>query len=460
MAARRDWSRTRVFEDIEEGLFQGPTGVDQEYGSRMSSLVREFTRMSVSDKEFLRVLLDSGGGIDRGSPQTPHTSELRYRGSPESELYHNPERILRTPSQAPPDSVFAQRPAHRSNPAPVLHSPLSPPTDAVLAHRPPGYHPTAVPQTLFPPPAESGYSHRRDPSYNPPPVPQVPAPPASGFSSPVPPKLGFFSGEGHKNEASYPQWRSEVESVVKTGIYQEAMVITNIRRSLRGRAADVLLAMGSDVNVRQILEKFDVRFGDVFPNDVTLEQFFTARQLPSESMAAWGCRLKDLLSRVRDPSSASAARSMLRSRYWSGIYSDRVRNALRHHFDDGVDFESLLKYARIAEQEPSSAVVQQSVAGAQRNKPDKLDQILAQLRDLNARVQELEKKCFYGDSSVPMRVQHSVAPASAPAVQHPVSTSRSFKGKCYDCGIVGHRRGSSECPGAVGSVVIPAQGNE
>ena len=97
MAARRDWSRTQEFEDIEEGLFQGPAGVDQEYGSRMSSLVREFTRMGVSGREFLRVLLDSGGGIDRGSPQTPHTSELRYRGSsftPESELYHNPERIF------------------------------------------------------------------------------------------------------------------------------------------------------------------------------------------------------------------------------------------------------------------------------------------------------------------------------------------------------------------------------
>ena len=273
----------------------------------------------------------------------------------------------------------------------------------------------------------------------------------------MPPKLGFFSGEGHKNEASYPQWRSEVESVVKTGIYQDAMVITNIRRSLCGRAADVLLAMGSDVNVRQILEKFDVRFGDVFPNDVTLEQFFTARQLPSESMAAWGCRLEELLSQVRDPSSVSAASSMLRSRYWSGIYSDRFWNALRHHFDDGADFESLLKYARIAEQEPSSAIAQQSVAGTQH---DKLDQILAQLKDLNARVQELEMKCSYGDSSVPMGVQRSVAPASVPAVLPPVNNSRPFKGKCYDCGVVGHRRGSSECPGAVGSVVIQAQGNE
>ena len=434
MAERRDWSRTREFEDTEEGLFQGPTGVDQEYGSRMSSLVREFTRMAASDREFLRVLLDSGGGIDHGSAQIPHTSEVRHRvaSTPEPELYWNPERVLYTPSQPPTDSELAQRLGH-------------------------SYHPTAVSQTLFPSPVVSDCFQRPSQYQNNPPVPQIPAPPASGFSSPVPPKLGFFSGEGHKNEASYPQWRSEVESVLKTGIYQEAMIITNIRRSLRGRAADVLLAMGSDVTVMQILDKFDVRFGDIFPTDVTLEQFFTARQLPNESMAAWGCRLEDLLNRVRDPSSASAARSMLRSRYWSGIYSDRFRNALRHHFDDGADFESLLKYARIAEQEPSSAVAQQSVAGTQ---PDKLDKILAQLKDLNARVQELERKCSYGNSSVPKGVKHSVAPTSVPAVPPPVSNSRPFKGKCYDCGVVGHRRGSPECPGVVGSVVIQAQGNE
>ena len=59
-----------------------------------------------------------------------------------------------------------------------------------------------------------------------------------------------------------------------------------------------------------------------------------------------------------------------------------------------------------------------------------------------------------------MGVERSVAPASVPAVPPPVSNSRPFKGKCYDCGVVGHRCGSPECPGALGSVVIPAPGNE
>ena len=219
MTARRERSRPRGFENMEEGFYQYTPDADHEYGSRMSNLVMEFSRMGSSDRQLLRVLLDSGRGIDHGSAQIPHTSEVRHRVAftPEPELHRNPERVLYTPSQPPTDSELAQRLGH-------------------------SYRPIAVSQTLFPSPVASGCFQRPSQYQNNPPVPQIPAPPASGFSSPVPPKLGFFSGEGHKNEASYPQWKSEVESVLKTGIYSEAMVITNVRRSLRGRAADVVLA--------------------------------------------------------------------------------------------------------------------------------------------------------------------------------------------------------------------------
>ena len=102
--------------------------------------------------------------------------------------------------------------------------------------------------------------------------------PAS-VAAPMPPKLTAFSGEGQKNEPTYAQWRSEVQSIVRAGLYQEPMILTNFRRSLRGRAADALSAMGTDVSVQQVLNNFDVRFGDVYPTDMTLEQFL----LPSSS---------------------------------------------------------------------------------------------------------------------------------------------------------------------------------
>ena len=265
-------------------------------------------------------------------------------------------------------------------------------------------------------------------------------------AAPMPPKLAAFSGEGLKNEPSYAQWRSEVQSILRAGLYQEPMIMTNVRRSLRGRAADALLAMGTDVRVQQVLDKFDVRFGDVCPTDMTLEKFFTARQLPTESMSAWGCRLEDIVSRIKDPGSAASAHSMLRTRYWTGIYSDKIRNALRHHFDDGADFESLLRQARIAEQEPTSMPVQQRAVVPSN---DKLDEILRQLKELTCRVTELEKRCLYPSSSpVPSHPRQVVnSEAVSPVVTGPSAETerRQFQGRCYACGLLGHRRGSPQC---------------
>ena len=267
----------------------------------------------------------------------------------------------------------------------------------------------------------------------------------------VPPKFSIFSGEGQKHESSYPQWRSEIHSVWRSDLYQEAMVLSNIRRSLRGRAADVLLAMGSDVSVEQVLAKFDVRFGDVRPCDRTLEQFFSARQLPTESVSVWGCRLEELLSQVRDPDGVAAAKSMLRSRYWSGLYSDQIKNALRHHFDEGADFEALLRQARIAEQEPCNSATHQSLLG---QKQDKFDIIMQQLIELNSKVQELEAKMF--ETQIPLVNQNPESLVCAPASRtlspvkpqsHDFETTRpqQFPGRCFACGQTGHKRGSAEC---------------
>ena len=265
-------------------------------------------------------------------------------------------------------------------------------------------------------------------------------------AAPMPPKLAAFSGEGLKNEPSYAQWRSEAQSILSAGLYQEPMIMTNVRRSLRGRAADALLAMGTDVRVQQVLDKFDVRFGDVCPTDMTLEKFFAARQLPTESMSAWGCRLEDIVSRIKDPGSAASAHSMLRTRYWTGIYSDKIRNALRHHFDEGADFEFLLRQAHIAEQEPTSMSVQHRAVVPSN---DKLDEILRQLKELTCRVTELEKRCLYPSSSpVPSHPRQVVNSAAAPPVVTGPSAEterRQFQGRCYACGLLGHRRGSPQC---------------
>ena len=173
-------------------------------------------------------------------------------------------------------------------------------------------------------------------------------------------------------------------------------------------------------------------------------------------MSAWGCRLEDLLSRVTDSRSAAAARTMLHSRYWSGLYSDKIRNALRHHYDEGADFEALLRQARITEQQPSGATVQQAVTS---QSLDKLDAILKQLTQLTTRVQTLETKLagmerpstssMHESQVLPSVSNPGSSGMSSTLAPTPSQQSCQFPGRCYACGQPGHMRGSPNCPKTV-----------
>ena len=76
-----------------------------------------------------------------------------------------------------------------------------------------------------------------------------------------------------------------------------------------------------------MVDKFAVRFGDILPTGVIVEQFFSAK--PMESIASWACQLEELLGKIKEPN-LTAARGMLRSSFWVGIQSGRIKNALRH----------------------------------------------------------------------------------------------------------------------------------
>ena len=417
-----------------------------QYGARLTNLAFELTKLDREDQEFLRILLSHGTSAEPGLRQGSGDERMDRVGPSD----YSP--LPRSVSGTPGGDIGSRRSGEGYTPSPggARDSMYQTPRSVTFRD---------VEQSRLwsstPGPVDS-YRPRLDESRDREITGMRPGEPVVGYghsyscppsvTAPLPPKLGVFSGEGHKNEATYAQWRSEVQSILRAGLYQEPMIMTNVRRSLRGRAADALLAMGTDVRVQQVLDKFDVRFGDVCPTDMTLEKFFTARQLPTESMSAWGCRLEDIVSRIKDPGSAASAHSMLRTRYWTGIYSDKIRNALRHHFDDGADFESLLRQARIAEQEPTSMPVQQRAVVPS---TDKLDEILRQLKELTCRVTELEKRCLYPSSSpVPSHPRQVVnSEAVSPVVTGPSAETerRQFQGRCYACGLLGHRRGSPQC---------------
>lgn len=243
-------------------------------------------------------------------------------------------------------------------------------------------------------------------------------------------KLSQFSGDSSRvNETSYRQWRTEVRGLQAEG-YGEGHVIGCMRRVLRGTASDLLLHLGEQVTVAQVLNKFDRVFGDVLPTEKVLEQFYTAQQGESEQVAVWACRLEDILSRVTASSgsaiSPSNSADMLRTKFWSGLSSPNVRNALRHRYDNGVAYDDLLVAARVQELEMSGfkpiekvKVKSNQVSSASDVLADKVTMLTEQLTKVMQRLDGMDGKSTGSDGKSRER--------------------KPFTGNCFKCNEPGHK---------------------
>lgn len=229
------------------------------------------------------------------------------------------------------------------------------------------------------------------------------------------PRLPIFNGD--KGECTFLQWKNEVAGLIKEE--SSSVVLQAMRRSLRGQAAEVLLHLGEDPTVKTLLGKLQAVFGEVLSAEQLLEAFYSAKQLPKESVAVWGCRLEELVDKSRREGAidATTADGMLRTKFWSGLYSPNVKMALRHTFERKEEFNGLLAEARAVEAEfHGTASVQ---VRAQQVDSEKLDLILQKVTALEARV---------------LRVEEGQRP----------TTKTSKPMSCFNCRELGHF--SRQCP--------------
>ena len=79
------------------------------------------------------------------------------------------------------------------------------------------------------------------------------------------PKFTVFSGEDPKpkKEASFEEWKYEVNCARKDKQYTESMIAQAIRKSLSGQAKRVILPLGTTATVEQMIEKLEGVFGNV-----------------------------------------------------------------------------------------------------------------------------------------------------------------------------------------------------
>ena len=167
------------------------------------------------------------------------------------------------------------------------------------------------------------------------------------------PRLPSFSGD-KKSEVSYRQWRAELRGLLVDVSLPMPSIVNTIRRSLKGIAANCLLNYGEGTfNPHDLIREFDELFGEVLTSEQVLAKFFASAQEPEESVTAWACRLREVLSQCPDDTYSSGPQhlAILRQKFWSGLRSEKIKTATRHKFDAGKTLNELIVSARVVEQE-------------------------------------------------------------------------------------------------------------
>lgn len=274
------------------------------------------------------------------------------------------------------------------------------------------------------------------------------------------PRISNFSGDFEKGDVPYLQWRNEVGCLMSE-YHPIAHILHSIRRSIRGTAAEVLLNIGQGVDPAQILSKFDVIFGPALSSQALLEDFYSARQKENENAVRWACRLESMLNLVRDQGIISGdIEAMKRSKFWSGLKSDHMKNALRHRFDAGENIKGLLTAARAVEHEMQgddglkvdfqsamrkgsgkSAKVQVQEASVTSTLEQKMDKMMDLFAAFSSRIEKVEKTTERRHNEKKTKYQQSGTT--------PKTTQTTYKAKeetrdCFYCHEPGHL--IADCP--------------
>ena len=217
-------------------------------------------------------------------------------------------------------------------------------------------------------------------------------------------KLPFFSGsaEPQKGEVSYEVWSFEVKCLQNSNLLTEDLLKQHIRNSLKGSARSMLVPLGEGASVTAILNKLDGFYGNVSSSETLMQSFFTDYQKDNESIVDYGLRLEQVLSRaIRSGHFDDVGKdAMLRTKFWSGLKNQQLKNSTRHLFDSLKDFQSLLREIRKVEQveissarpAPKQKVVQQQATQSLGGSDKVGSQLLKQMNELMSRMSAMEKR--------------------------------------------------------------------
>lgn len=166
------------------------------------------------------------------------------------------------------------------------------------------------------------------------------------------PRIVVFSGEPKGDQVSFDVWKYDVKCLINEGLHKGPEIYQAARKSLRGEASRIAMRLGSKASIRDLIDKLDGIYGIVEAGENLLAQFYSAFQKPDEDVAAWGCRLEDILEKAveQEQVQRTAVVEMLHNKFWMGL-KQQLKDATRHNFENIKDFDKLRVQIRRVEHE-------------------------------------------------------------------------------------------------------------
>lgn len=115
----------------------------------------------------------------------------------------------------------------------------------------------------------------------------------------------------------------------------------------------MLVSVGDKASLEDITKKLDGFFGNVASGETLMQSFYNDSQKEGESIVMYASRLEDTLSKAITLGHIEtvARDGMLRSKFWTGLFSQQLKQSSRHLFDSIKIFESLLREIRKIQEE-------------------------------------------------------------------------------------------------------------
>ena len=220
--------------------------------------------------------------------------------------------------------------------------------------------------------------------------------------SPYVPKLPTFSGseEPQKGETTYEVWSLEVKCLQSSSVLPEPILLQSIRNSLKGSARSLLVPLGQNATVADILAKLDGFYANVSSSETLIQSFYSDYQKEAESVVSFASRIEQTLSRAVKSGHIDgiAKDAMLRSKFWTGLKSQSLKNSTRHLYDTIKDFPSLLCEIRKVDQEENSfkqtkkqTAQQQQCNQVTSDSENNTDVLLKSMKELMSRMEKWKK---------------------------------------------------------------------